>query len=37
LEQNFVPFEGKRIRLPQKLAEPDANFLAYHRETLFKD
>lgn len=24
LEQNFVPFEGRPIRLPEKLAEPDA-------------
>ena len=26
LEQNFVPFEGKPIRLPEKLAEPDVEF-----------
>jgi putative restriction endonuclease len=37
LEQNFVPFEGKPIRLPEKLAEPDAGFLRFHRETLFVD
>jgi predicted restriction endonuclease len=36
LEQNFVPFEGIRIRLPEKLAEPDSEFLRYHREVLFK-
>jgi putative restriction endonuclease len=36
LEQNFVPFEGKPIRLPDKLAEPDTEFLRYHREVLFK-
>src|SRR6185437_1668443 len=35
LEQNFVPFEGKRIDLPQKLAEPSAQCLAYHRESVF--
>jgi len=35
LEQNFVPYEGKPIRLPDKVAEPDAEFLRYHRETLF--
>lgn len=35
LEQNFVPFEGKAIELPQKLAEPSGAFLAYHRETVF--
>lgn len=37
LEQNFVPYEGKAIRLPVKLAEPDPQFLAYHREVVFKD
>jgi len=36
LEQNFVPFEGHSIRLPDKLAEPDADFLEYHRTTIFK-
>ncbi len=36
LEQNFVPFEGQTIRLPEKLAEPDLGFLRYHREELFK-
>jgi putative restriction endonuclease len=35
LEQNFVPFEGKPIELPQKLAEPDGDFLRYHRERIF--
>lgn len=35
LEQNFVPFEGKQIELPTKLAEPNAEFLAYHRESIF--
>jgi putative restriction endonuclease len=36
LEQNFVPFEGKPIRLPDKLAEPDEQFLRYHREEIFE-
>jgi predicted restriction endonuclease len=36
LEQNFIPFEGKPIRLPDKLAEPDSEFLRYHREELFQ-
>jgi len=36
LEQNFLPFEGKRISLPEKLAEPDAGFLDYHRDHIFK-
>jgi hypothetical protein len=37
LEQNFAPFDGKPIRLPGKLAEPDRDFLRFHRETIFKD
>jgi hypothetical protein len=36
LEQNFVPFEGMAIRLPDKLAEPAPEFLRYHRTKLFK-
>ncbi len=36
LEQNFVPFEGKPIHSPVKLAEPDENFLRYHREDVFQ-
>jgi putative restriction endonuclease len=36
LEQNFIPFEGKPIHLPDKLAEPDPDFLRYHREKIFK-
>ena len=36
LEQNFVPFEGRPIRLPEKLAEPDANFIRFHREEIFQ-
>ena len=32
LEQNFVPFEGKPIRLPEKLAEPDRTCIRHHRE-----
>jgi putative restriction endonuclease len=37
LEQNFVPFEGQSIRLPDKLAEPDAAFVRFHRRTIFQD
>ncbi len=37
LEQNFVPFEGRSIRLPEKLAEPNEDFLRYHREEVFQD
>lgn len=37
LEQNFLMFEGKPIRLPEKLAEPDAGFLDYHRKRIFKN
>jgi len=36
LEQNFIPYEGRAIRLPEKLAEPDADFLRYHREKIFQ-
>jgi|ERR1039458_2037729 putative restriction endonuclease len=36
LEQNFVPFENKPIRLPDKLAEPDPEFLRYHRKEIFQ-
>jgi putative restriction endonuclease len=37
LEQNFVPFVGQAIRLPDKLAEPNAEFLSYHRKSIFTD
>jgi len=36
LEQNFVPFEGQPIRLPEKLTEPDADCLRYHRDEVFQ-
>jgi hypothetical protein len=36
LEQNFVPFAGQQIRLPEKLAEPDGDFLRFHREEIFQ-
>jgi putative restriction endonuclease len=36
LEQNFVPFEGKEISLPEKLAEPNPRHLRYHREKVFR-
>lgn len=36
LEQNFLPFAGQPIRFPDKLAEPDTNFLRYHREQIFQ-
>ena len=37
LEQSFVPFEGQRIHLPNKLAEPSQVFLGYHREEVFQN
>ncbi len=37
LEQSFVPFAGQPIRLPEKLAEPDRDFLRYHREEVFQN
>jgi putative restriction endonuclease len=36
LEQDFVPYEGIAIRLPDKLAEPAADFLKFHRDEIFK-
>ena len=35
LEQSFVPFEGQPIRFPDKLAEPDGDFLLFHRSEIF--
>lgn len=35
LEQNFVPYQGKRIELPAKLAEPSSEHLAFHRNNVF--
>ena len=37
LEESFVPFEGKPVRLPDKLAEPAPEFLRYHREFIFQN
>lgn len=37
LEQSFVPFAGQPIRLAEKLAEPDGDFLRYHREEVFQN
>jgi hypothetical protein len=37
LQRNFVAYEGKAIRLPEKLAEPSQEFLEYHRTKLFAD
>jgi hypothetical protein len=37
LQRNFVAYEGKSIRLPEKLAEPSQEFLAYHRTELFAE
>jgi len=37
LKRSFVAFEGKTIRLPEKLAEPAQKFLEYHRTKLFAD
>ena len=35
LEQNFIPFDGKRIRSPEKLVEPSGEFVSYHRRVIF--
>jgi putative restriction endonuclease len=37
LANNFVAFEGKVIDPPEKLAEPDEDFLSYHRTKIFTD
>jgi putative restriction endonuclease len=37
LEQNFIPYEGKAIRLPDRLAEPSGDFIRYHRDVVFKN
>lgn len=36
LNQNFVRFEGKPIRLPEKIAEPSPAFIDYHRKKIFQ-
>jgi predicted restriction endonuclease len=36
LERDFTPFDRMRIRLPEKLAEPSQDYLAYHRGTIFE-
>lgn len=35
LEQNFLAYEGKSIRLPDKIADPSPDFLAHHRNHVF--
>lgn len=37
LFHNFVAFEGKVIDPPEKLAEPDEDFLMYHRTKIFSN
>jgi putative restriction endonuclease len=37
LEQSFLQYEGKKIRLPTKIAEPHPTLLQYHREIIFED
>jgi len=36
LEQNFVPYKGIPIHLPERLAEPSRDFIQYHREAIFQ-
>lgn len=36
LDQNFSQYAGIKIQMPAKLAEPDAQFLAYHRDSIFQ-
>jgi putative restriction endonuclease len=35
LECNFAQFEGRPIKLPELVAEPDREFLSYHRANVF--
>lgn len=37
LRDNFEVFEGKLIRLPEKLAEPHREHLAHHRRSIFQN
>lgn len=36
LDHNFAQFDGQRIRLPEKLAEPDPEFVHFHRNEIFQ-
>jgi predicted restriction endonuclease len=36
LEENFARFEGKSIRLPDKVAEPNPAFIKFHRTKIFQ-
>ena len=36
LEHNFSQFEGRSIRLPDKIAEPNPAFLRFHRTKIFQ-
>jgi hypothetical protein len=36
LEKNFEAYRGKQILQTEKLSEPNREFLAYHRKTLFR-
>ena len=35
LEQNFLPFEGESIQMPEKVAEPSNEFLSFHRRQIY--
>jgi len=37
LEKNFCDYEGKPIRMPDKIAVPSGDFLRYHREHIFRE
>jgi putative restriction endonuclease len=36
LQDNFAKFEGDLMKLPEKLLSPSQDFLAYHRENIFR-
>ncbi len=37
LEDNFIPYRGRPITRPDKLAEPAQEFIRYHRDHIFQD
>jgi hypothetical protein len=37
LEQNFVAYEGKLLRFPDKISEPSQEFLEFHRNSIFNN
>lgn len=36
LEKNFTAYEGKEIRMPEKVAQPAGEFFEWHRSSVFR-